>query len=148
LDCCTIIGTVTDSRELAEQLRAVIGKLVRTVRATDTMPPGEAAILGLLDRDGPQTAADLAQRRGVSHQSAAKSVQLLLNQRLLRAEPHPVDRRKRLLDLTPAGRERLRQERRRRADWLDAAIENALTPAEREELERCVELLARLTAHR
>lgn len=63
---------------LAEDLRQAIGELVRAVRAADTMPSGEAAILGHLDRGGPQTTADLAHRRGVTHQSAAKSVKELL----------------------------------------------------------------------
>ncbi|MES4833495.1 helix-turn-helix domain-containing protein, partial [Streptomyces anthocyanicus] len=96
-----------DEDALAEELRRSIGELVRAVRAVDTMPPGEAAILGFLDRDGALTTADLARLRGVTHQSAAKSVKDLSAAGLVRGEPHPGDGRKLLLRLTDAGRSRL-----------------------------------------
>src|SRR4051812_17023021 len=86
--------------DAAEDLRQTIGNLVRAVRGADTMPAGAAAVLGHLDRGGPQTTADLAHRRGVSHQSAAKSVKELLGDGLVRAEPHPTDGRKLLLHIT------------------------------------------------
>lgn len=132
---------------LAEDLRQAIGELVRAVRAADTMPSGEAAILGHLDRGGPQTTADLAHRRGVTHQSAAKSVKELLGAGLVRTEPHPSDGRKLLLDITDTGRARLQQERAQRATWLGAAISDALSPDEQRRLRDCVPLLTRLTTH-
>ncbi|MFF1443551.1 MarR family winged helix-turn-helix transcriptional regulator [Streptomyces sp. NPDC058295] len=135
-----------DDNQLAEDLRLTIGQLVRTVRTADTMPPGEAAVLGYLDRIGPLTTADLAQQRGVSHQSAAKAVKELLGQGLVRAEAHPSDGRKLLLLLTPAGSERLAEERRRRADWLGTAIDDVLNSDERETLAAALPLLSRLTA--
>ncbi|GAA5065113.1 DNA-binding MarR family transcriptional regulator [Thermocatellispora tengchongensis] len=130
---------------LAEDLRQVIGDLVRAVRAADTMPSGEAAILGHLDRGGPRTTADLAHLRGVTHQAAAKSVKELLGDGLVRAEPHPRDGRKLLLHITDIGRARLQRERAQRATWLDAAIRDTLSPEEQQRLRECVSLLARLT---
>ncbi|MFD2421768.1 MarR family winged helix-turn-helix transcriptional regulator [Amycolatopsis pigmentata] len=132
---------------LAEDLRQAVGALVRAVRAVDTMPAGEAAILGYLDRDGPQTTADLAHRRNVTHQSATKSVKELLGAALVRAEPHSDDGRKLLLHITNSGRARLRQERAQRATSLSGAIHDALTPHERQRLRDCVPLLIRLTTH-
>lgn len=136
-----------DDAALAEDLRRTIGELVRVVRRADSMPPGEAAALGYLDRLGPQTTADLAHRRRVTHQSAAKSVKDLLDQGLVRAEPHPVDGRKAVLHLTDEGRTRLQAERDLRADVLGAAIHDELREDERQRLRDCVPLLARLTAH-
>lgn len=132
---------------LAEDLRHSIGALVRAVRAADTMPGGEAAILGYLDRDGPQTTAELAQRRMVSHQSAAKSVKELLHVGLVTAEPHPQDRRKILLHINNSGLERLRQERDRRAASLQGAIHDTLSAEEQQELRNVLPLLTRLTVH-
>jgi DNA-binding MarR family transcriptional regulator len=137
-----------DNHSLADSLRSAIGQLVRAVRTTDTLPPGEAAALGTLDREGPRTTADLAQRRGIRHQSAAKAVKELSARGLVRAEPHPSDGRKLLLHLTPTGRARLEEDRGRRADWLAAAIESELTPAERRQLDDCVSLLGRLSKYR
>ncbi|MCC2280082.1 MarR family transcriptional regulator [Streptomyces sp. ET3-23] len=136
-----------DDNQLAEELRLTVGRLVRTVRAADTMPSGEAAVLGYLDRGGPLTTADVAHRWGVSHQSAARAVKDLLGQGLLHAEAHPSDGRKLLLHLTPAGSDRLAEERRRRADWLGTAISEALAPDEREALAKALPLLSRLDAH-
>ncbi|WP_218025996.1 MarR family winged helix-turn-helix transcriptional regulator [Nocardia miyunensis] len=134
------------SDALAEELRHAIGGLVRAVRAVDTMSAGEAAVLGYLDRDGPHTTAELAHRRKVTHQSAAKSVKELIGAGLVRAEPHPDDGRKHLLYITDTGRDRLRRERAQRATSLDSAIRDTLTPQERQRLRDCVPLLTRLTA--
>ncbi|MFE7649780.1 MarR family winged helix-turn-helix transcriptional regulator [Streptomyces phaeoluteigriseus] len=136
-----------DDDVLAEDLRHTIGELVRTVRAVDTMPSGEAAVLGHLDRGGPQTTAELAHRRGVTHQSAAKTVKELLADGLVRTEPHPTDGRKLLVHITDAGRARLGIERDQRSGRLDTAIGEALNPDERRRLRDAVDLLARLNAH-
>ncbi|MFF3460725.1 MarR family winged helix-turn-helix transcriptional regulator [Streptomyces sp. NPDC002730] len=136
-----------DDNELAEELRLVVGRLVRVVRAGDIMAPGEAAVLGYLDRSGPQIATDIAQQRGVSHQAVAKAVKRLLNSGFVRAEAHPSDGRKLLLHLTSTGRSRLAEERQRREDWLGAAIHQVLTSSEREALAAAIPLFSRLTAH-
>ncbi|MET9494373.1 MarR family transcriptional regulator [Streptomyces sp. NPDC006552] len=107
---------------------------------------GEAAILGHLDRSGPQTTADLVQRRGVSHRSTANSVTVVLGGGLVRAEPHPTDGRKLLLHVTEDGRappartrsaHRFAQRRCRRGTQPGRAA----SPA------RLRPLLARLAAH-
>lgn len=133
--------------ELADDVRRAIGDLVRAVRAVDTMAAGQAAILGYLDRDGPHITAELAHRRNVTHQSAAKSVKELLDAGLVRAEPHPQDGRKHLLYITDDGRARLQRERAQRATSLGGAIESTLTADEQQTLRDCVPLLTRLTAH-
>ncbi|MFF3502345.1 MarR family winged helix-turn-helix transcriptional regulator [Streptomyces sp. NPDC003247] len=133
--------------ELAEELRQTIGDLVRAVRVVDTMPAGEAAALGFLDRDGPLTTSDLAHRRRVTHQSAAKSVKELVNAGLVRTELHPSDGRKLLLHVTDTGRARLRLERARRSRALATALQDTFSPEEQGQLHDCVVLLSRLTAH-
>ncbi|MEU9591631.1 MarR family transcriptional regulator [Streptomyces sp. NPDC048193] len=135
-----------DEDALAEDLRREVGELVRAVRTVDTMSTGEAAILGFLDRRGPLTTADLARLRGVTHQSAAKSVKALSGDGLVRAEPHHDDGRKLLLHLTEAGRSRLRRERALRAGALGAAIRETFDPDEKQLLSESLTLLSRLTA--
>ncbi|MEU9244181.1 MarR family transcriptional regulator [Streptomyces sp. NPDC048385] len=135
-----------DDNRLAEELRLTVGQLVRAVRTADTMPATESAVLGCLDRDGPATTADVAQQRGVSHQAVAKAVKGLVAQDLVRTEAHPADGRKLLLHLTPAGSERLAEERRRRAETLGGAIGDSLSAEERATLAAALPLLARLTA--
>ncbi|MFG2720073.1 MarR family winged helix-turn-helix transcriptional regulator [Streptomyces sp. NPDC048416] len=136
-----------DDDALAEDLRQVIGELVRKVRAADTMPPGEAAVLGHLDRGGPHTTADLAHLRGVTHQAASKSVKELLDKGLVRSAPHPSDGRKFLLHITDLGRTHLQRERAQRTQWLTSAITDTLGPEARPQLRQCVTLLGRLASH-
>ncbi|MGW7264434.1 MarR family winged helix-turn-helix transcriptional regulator [Streptomyces sp. NPDC054842] len=134
-----------DDEALAEELRHTIGELVRAVRTVDTMPSGEAAALGHLDRSGPQTTAELAHHRRVTHQSAAKTVKELLADGFVRTEPHPTDKRKLLVHLTDAGRTRLQAEREQRSGRLGTAIREALDTEEQRQLHDCVGLLARVT---
>jgi DNA-binding MarR family transcriptional regulator len=110
------------------------------------MPPGEAAVLGFLDRHGPLSTADLARLRSVTHQSASKSVKSLLADGLLHGEPDPRDSRRNLLSLTDPGRARLERERTLRAGALGAAIRDTFDPEERQQLSESVALLSRLTA--
>lgn len=138
---------MSQSRQLAEDLRAAVGHLVRsTKQSSGTMPAAEAAILGLLDREGPRTIAELAQARGVRHQSAAKTIKDLTLAGLVATEDHPTDGRKLLVHITRPGRVALERERHARADVLADAIEKEFTAQERDELKRGVELLVRLSA--
>jgi DNA-binding MarR family transcriptional regulator len=133
-----------DAVRLADDLRAVVGQLVRTVRQVDRLPPQDAAALGVLDRDGPHTTAQLAQLRRVRHQSMAKIMRRLTETGLVAKVPHEDDRRMVLLRITPAGRRVLNAERAHRADWLATAITSELSETQRRQLARCVPLLAKL----
>ena len=133
-----------DPVRLAEDLRAVVGQLVRAVRQVDRLPPPDAAALGVLDRDGPHTTAQLAQLRRVRHQSMAKIVHRLIETGLVAKVPHDTDRRMILLRITPAGRRVLNAQRAHRADWLAAAITSTLSEPQRRQLARCLPLLTKL----
>jgi DNA-binding MarR family transcriptional regulator len=133
-----------DPVRLAEDLRAAIGTLVRSVRQVDRLPAGEAAALGVLDRDGPCTTAQLATRRRVRHQSMAKIVRRLAGAGLVERFPHGTDGRMVLLRITSDGRRALDDERAHRADWLASAIVGELSIAQRSQLALCVPLLAKL----
>ena len=58
--------------------------------------------------------------------------------------PDAADRRRALIGLTPAGREALAADRRRREGWLADAIQRDLTARERKVLAEATALLARL----
>ncbi|GLX10328.1 MarR family transcriptional regulator [Microbispora sp. NBRC 16548] len=133
-----------DASEVAAELRLVVGQLVRRVREDDPMPPGITAVIGLLGRQGPMTTSELAAARRVRPQSMARTVGQLIDQGLAERGTHPVDGRKAPVSLTAAGLDALEQVRARRADWLAEAIEDTLSPAERETLAGAVDLVRRL----
>ncbi|MEU8276634.1 MarR family winged helix-turn-helix transcriptional regulator [Microbispora bryophytorum] len=74
----------------------------------------------------------------------ARTVGQLIDQGLAERGTHPVDGRKAPVSLTAAGLDALEQVRTRRADWLAEAIEDTLSPSERETLASAVDLVRRL----
>ncbi|MFF7631692.1 MarR family winged helix-turn-helix transcriptional regulator [Kitasatospora sp. NPDC008050] len=138
------MSTDPASLQLAADLRAAVGDLVRLVRADTALPQNQIGALGWLVREGPHTTAELADRQRVRHQSMARTVTLLLQAGLVRQQPHPSDGRKLVLSATEAGVETLHDQRRRREQRLAEAIERELTEPERHVLRQAVELLRRI----
>lgn len=130
---------------LASDLRIVLGRLVRRLRAERRdMSLAQVTVLGRLDRVGPCAISDLAAGERVRPQSMAATVAALLAAGLVSRAPDLGDRRRVLIALTPAGVEALAADRRRREGWLSAAIERDLSPRERRVLADATALLARL----
>lgn len=133
-----------DLPELAAELRLAIGTLVRALRPGDELPQNQAAVLGLLVREGPHTTSELATALRVRHQSMARTVALLSGTGLIGQQPHPTDGRKTLITATPAGTTALAAQRARREGEIADAIAERLTPAEQRQLRDAVPLLRRL----
>ncbi|MFJ6771222.1 MarR family winged helix-turn-helix transcriptional regulator [Kitasatospora sp. NPDC091257] len=134
-----------DTLELAADLRAALGTLVRSLRTDDELPQNQAAVLGLLVRDELScTVAELAALQRVRHQSMARTVALMTEAGLVTQQPHPTDGRKLLVAATEAGRDALLDQRARREHLIATAIESRLDPAEQDRLRSAVDLLRRL----
>lgn len=130
---------------LANELRVVLGRLVRRLRAERRLPLSQSAVLGRLDREGPQSVSDLAHSERVRPQSMAQTVSELEQDGLVQRRPDPGDRRRALVEYTEDGRKTLTAERRRSEGWLAQAIANDLSARERTLLSQAVELLGRLS---
>jgi DNA-binding MarR family transcriptional regulator len=136
----------TDITPLAADLRVVVGQLIRRLRSERNLfPLNQAAVLGRLDRCGPQSVSDLAAAERVRPQSMAQTVGDLEADAMIARTPDPDDRRRALVSLTGAGRERIEADRRARETWLVKALE-ALPESDRETVEAAVEILGRLAA--
>jgi len=136
---------VTQPEALASDLRVVIGQLVRRLRAERRdLSLAQVTVLGRLDRVGPCGVSDLAAGERVRPQSMASTVAALLAGGLVSRAPDPGDRRRVLIALTPAGREALAVDRRRREGWLADAIRGDLSPKEQRALADAAVLLARI----
>jgi len=128
----------------ASELRIVLGRLMRRLRAEHSFPISHGTVLGRLDRDGAQTASALAAAERVRPQSMAQTLAELAADGLIGRRPDPSDRRQSLVELTARGRDVLTEDRRRREGWLCTAIASELTPEEQQILVRAVPLLRRL----
>nr|WP_231127602.1 MarR family transcriptional regulator [Motilibacter aurantiacus] len=110
------------------------------------MPPGQAAALGHLVRDGGLSITELAAREQVRHQSMARTVGLLVDQGLVEVVVDERDRRRVSVHLTSRGTGTLQAERLRRASAVADAARH-LSDDERAVLQRVPEILRRLGDH-
>lgn|SRR5579884_4248877 len=128
----------------ASELRLVLGQLVRRLRSEYSFPIAQATVLSRLDREGPKTTSALAAAERVRPQSMAQTLSELEGDGLVSRRPDPSDRRQVLIELTPEGRKRLEQDRRRREGWLAEAMARELAEEEQQLLLDALPLLERL----
>ena len=134
-----------ESAPIAHEFRETLGRVIRRLRAEGGQPPvGQMAVLGRLDREGPASTSDLAAAERMRPQSMAQTVRDLESAGLVSRRPDPDDGRRALVELTPAGLERLLTTRARREGWLAEMFEREFTPAERETLRAALPLLRRI----
>ena len=134
-----------DVGPLASDLRVVLGQLVRRLRAEHRFSLSQGALLGRLDREGTASIGDLALAERVRPQSMTQTVADLQAEGLVARRADPADGRRTLIELTPAGREILEQDRASRDGWLARAIAADLSLEEQELLRGAVALLQRLS---
>jgi DNA-binding MarR family transcriptional regulator len=133
---------------LAEELRAVFGKLKRRMREQANpgdLTPSQISVLIRLEKDGPTTVSNLARAEGMRPQSMGAAIASLEEAGLVTGAPDPSDGRQTILSLTDACREWIREGRAIRQDWLFRTIQAKLSPDEQRELAAAVLLLKRLS---
>jgi DNA-binding MarR family transcriptional regulator len=124
---------------MADELRVVMSRLRRRTREARPGGYNSSQLLALsrLEREGPATVTALAKAEGVRPQSMGATG-------LLVRTPDPSDRRQTILSLTPAAMVLINSYRVARNDWLFRAITTRLTAPEVDQLERSLELFAKL----
>jgi DNA-binding MarR family transcriptional regulator len=132
---------------IAADLRIVLGQLVRRLRTEQGFPISQMAVLSRLGRGGAHTTSELAKAERMRPQSMAQIVGELETVELVERHADPDDGRRVLLELTAAGRARVREERKRREGWLGEAIRTELTPEEQRLLVKALPLLERVANH-
>jgi DNA-binding MarR family transcriptional regulator len=138
---------LSPSAALAQELRALVGKLKRRLREQaegGDLTPSQVSALLRLEADGPLTASGLARAEGMRPQSIAPVLAALESAGLVSGAPDPEDRRQTLFSLTDACRKWIAEGRAARQDWLSRALQARLSPQELDEVARGVELLKRL----
>ncbi len=140
-----------DVSVLAGELRVVLGQLLRRLReqtAGSDLTRSQSNVLARLEREGPQTATDLARAEGIRPQSMAKIIAALGNAGLVDGSPHPKDGRKTVLRLSEPAQEHFNTGRVAREDWLARAISAGFSVDEVQQLASATKLLKRLTQSR
>lgn len=120
-----------------------LARRLRSERADSTLTLTQLSALATLERHGPLTPGELAAHERVQPPSVTRVVALLDERGLLTRRPHPSDGRQQLVEVSPAGRQMLTEDRRRREAWLAQQLAG-LDEAERRTLLAAVPLLDRL----
>jgi DNA-binding MarR family transcriptional regulator len=135
------------THELAEELRLAVRRLTARLRqesAGDELTQSQRAVIARLDAQGPSTIAALARAEAVRPQSMGATVAVIEAEGLVRRSPDPRDGRRAVISLTDAGRRTLAENRARRQEWLEGAMEARLSQAELATLRDAVAVLNRL----
>jgi len=103
------------------------------------------SVLGVLYRQGPVTATDLATREHIRPQSLTRLVAFLEKRGLVSRQPDGADRRRLLIAITAEGKKALIRDVRKKEAWLAKVMEQVLSLPERELLRQASGLLDRLT---
>ena len=132
---------------LAHALRPVLMRLARTLRQVRDdsldLQTNQLSAMAVLLNDGDMLMGELAAAEKVQPPSMTRIVNGLEERGYLARRPDPRDGRQCLVTLTPAGREVILANRRRRNEWLTVRI-SELDPAEREVLRQAVAILAKV----
>ncbi|MBX4967168.1 MarR family winged helix-turn-helix transcriptional regulator [Rhizobium binae] len=135
----------SEALALAENLRVTLGRFVRGVKAQANTPTtSQSETLSLLDRAGPLSVAELADRRNVRHQSMRLVAGQLEAEGLISKTPNPADGRSQLLSITEKGNEELSRAREARTLQIASLIEERLSGTDRQTLEAAIAVIERL----
>lgn len=132
---------------LAGNLRVTVARLMRRLReqgSPDDFTHAQKSVLLRLDRDGPATVSALARAEGVRPQSMRVTVAALEALGAVQGAPDPADGRQTIITIGAATRQRLKDNRAAREDWLFHALNAQLSAQEQAELDAAVALLQRL----
>jgi DNA-binding MarR family transcriptional regulator len=135
----------TDLAGLASHLRLSVFRASRALRRESQagISPTLLAALSTIERHGPMTAGALASHEQVRKPTVTRILAALVDEGLVERTADPVDRRVSWVQLTSAGRARMRNVRRRTDRYLAQRLQR-LEPADLATLERAAVVLDRV----
>ncbi|MGP3983533.1 MarR family winged helix-turn-helix transcriptional regulator [Streptomyces sp. KR80] len=95
-----------------------LSRRLKHQRVDESLSPTEMSVLGTLARCGSATPGELARKEHVQPPSMTRIVAMLESKGLVRLEPHPEDRRQKVVTRTERADSMLEESRRRRNAWL------------------------------
>jgi DNA-binding MarR family transcriptional regulator len=128
--------------ELAPRLRWAITRMARRLRqeAGTDLGPSQVAALATIERHGPLSPSELAERERIKRPTATRIVRHLEEAGLVETVKDPEDGRASILSATPEAREHLKRLRARKTTYLAKRL-SAMDVEDRRTLERAAELL-------
>ncbi len=122
----TIPASATELREAVMAL----ARQMRRHRPDHGLTLSQLEVLGEVSRTGVSTPAELAAHMHVRVQSLTDAINDLVARGLVSRRTDQADRRRQLVEVTPAGIDLLERDRAERDAWLHAAMRDNLTDLE------------------
>ncbi|MGV0813150.1 MarR family transcriptional regulator [Mycolicibacterium boenickei] len=119
----------TSATELRESMMAV-ARQMRRHRPDHGLTLSQLELLGETSRSGTTTPAEMGARLHVRAQSLTDSINELVRRGLIARRPDDNDRRRQLIEITPAGTALLQADRADRDAWLHGTMRENLTDLE------------------
>jgi DNA-binding MarR family transcriptional regulator len=140
-----------DTAAAAQRLSVAITRLRSRLREEagingTGLSVSQLSVLWQVLREGPVTAAGLAAAQHVSPQAIAQNLAVLKAAGLIRTERDPGDGRKTLITASESSRLMATTVRASKESYLARAIDALVSPGERADLGRAIDLLERLAA--
>ena len=137
--------TIPTQPDLASRLRLDISRMARRLRqeAGASLSPSQTAALVTIERHGPLTPSELAERERVQRPTVTRVLARLEEAGLVDRAADPQDRRSSLVSISDDGRALLETARARKDAYLARRID-ALEPADREALERAAAIFEQM----
>ena len=135
----------TSPPDLATRLRLAVTRTARRLRQEGTVgfTASQGAMLATIERHGPLTPSELAQRECVQRPTVTRMLARLEEDGIVTRAADPADGRSFLVSLTPHGRELLHEVRSRKDAYLAQRLAQ-LSDEERAALDRAADVLEHL----
>jgi DNA-binding MarR family transcriptional regulator len=142
------VGADSDITSLSIELRTVVGRLSRRLRAELAIADltlVQASVISALDHHGAMTISELARVENVRPQSVHAIVGSLEAAGMVYRQPHQTDGRKMLVELTERGQAALQTLRSARETWLGTVLRSGLTARDLRKLRDIMPILERIS---
>ncbi|GAB3956186.1 MarR family winged helix-turn-helix transcriptional regulator [Streptomyces sparsus] len=120
-----------------------LSRRLRHQRVDESLSPTEMSVLGTLARCGSAGPGELARKEHVQPPSMTRIIAMLEAKGLVRLEPHPEDRRQKIVTQTEQAESMLAASRAKRNVWL-AELADGLDEDEWEKLREAAPVLEKL----
>ncbi len=136
---------LTTPLDLASRLRLDISRMARRLRqeAGAELSPSQTAALATIEKHGPLTPSELANRERVQRPTVTRVLGRLEEAGLITRAADPTDRRSSLVSISPDGRALLAAARSRKDAYLSQRLD-ALDADDRATLDRAAAILERM----
>jgi DNA-binding MarR family transcriptional regulator len=137
-----------NDNELAASLRMAMSRLIKVirneVRHDESLSLTERSTLSMIYQHQQLLPSELAAKEKVTSQSMSQIIHKLHLHGYVEKTPSTEDKRKVIITITSKGKQFIEEKRSRSMEWLEKAISERTTEAERETLKDAIEVLTKL----